>query len=120
MFAHDIHVALAWAAVVAMAAIAVEAGVRTVRRRGPGRLAEAGLALALVLIGMASAAGLAMLARGERPSEWLHLLYAILGFGLVPVTESLTAHAPPQGRSLARLGGAVVALGVIARLFATG
>jgi crotonobetainyl-CoA:carnitine CoA-transferase CaiB-like acyl-CoA transferase len=120
MFAHDLHVALAWGTAAALAAIAVEAGVRTVRRGGPGRLAEAGLALTLVLIGMTSAAGLAMLVRGERPNEWLHFVYAILAFGLVPVADSLAAHGPHRAKSLARLGGALVALGVIIRLFATG
>jgi hypothetical protein len=120
MFAHDIHVALAWTAAVAMGAIAVEAGVRTVRRRKPARLAEAGLALAVGLFGMTSAAGLAMLVRGERPTEWLHVLYAIVAFGLIPVADSLAAQGPPRAKSLARLGGALVALGVIARLFATG
>jgi hypothetical protein len=120
MFAHDTHVALAWATAVAMAGIAVEAGVRTLRRRRQGRLAEVGSAVTLVVIGMTSAAGLAMLVRGERPSEWLHLVYAILTFGLVPVADSFAAHGSPRVKSLARFGGALVALGVIVRLFATG
>jgi hypothetical protein len=120
MFAHDLHVALAWATASAMAAIALEAGVRTLRGRGPGRLAEAGLGVALVLIGMTAAAGLAMLVRGERPSEWLHFLYTILVFGLIPMADSFTARAAPRARGLARLAGAMVALVVIARLFSTG
>jgi hypothetical protein len=120
MIAHDVHVVLAWATTVALAGVAVEAGLRTARRRGPGTLAEVGLAVTLVFIGMTSAAGLAMLVRGERPSEWLHIVYAILAFGLVPVADSLAAHGPPRAKSLARFGAVLVALGVIVRLFATG
>jgi hypothetical protein len=120
MFAHDLHVLLTWATVVAMAALAPHAGVRVVRGREPGHIAEVGVGLALILIGMTAAAGLAMLARGERPREWLHLIYALVVFGLVPATDALTEHAPPRTKALARLAGAVVALAVIARLAATG
>jgi hypothetical protein len=120
MFAHDVHVALAWATAVAMAGVTVEAGLRTLRRRRPGRMAEVGSAVTLVVIAMTSAAGLAMLVRGDRPSQWLHVVYAILAFSLVPVADSLAAQRRPRARSLARLGGALVALGVIVRLFATG
>jgi len=40
--------------------------------------------------------------------------------GLVPLADSLTAQASPRRRALARFLGALVAAGVIARLFATG
>jgi hypothetical protein len=120
MFAQDLHLILAWATACALAAVAIEAGVRTARRRPPGKLAEIGLGLALVLVGMTSAAGLAMLVRGEQPREWLHFLYAILAFGLVPVADVIAMHAAARRKGLARLAGALVALGVIARLFSTG
>jgi hypothetical protein len=47
-------------------------------------------------------------------------VYALLAVGLAPLADSLTARASPLRRALARLGGALVAAGVIARLFATG
>jgi hypothetical protein len=33
--------------------------------------------------------GLALLLDGRRPKEWLHLVYALLAFGLVPLADSL-------------------------------
>jgi hypothetical protein len=47
-------------------------------------------------------------------------VYALLALGLVPLADSLAAQASPRRRALARLGGALVAAGVIARLFAAG
>jgi hypothetical protein len=120
MFAHDVHLILAWGTAFAVAAVVVEGAVRSVLGRGPGRLAEAGVGLVLVLIGMTAAAGLAMLVRGERPAESLHFLYAVLAFGLIPVTDSFAKRASPRGKALIRSAGALVALGVLARLFATG
>jgi hypothetical protein len=120
VFAHDLHLTLAWTSALAVFGVAVEAGVRTVRGQGPGRIAEIGLGLSLVLVAMTAAAGLAMLVRSERPNESLHFLYAIVAFGLVPVADSIAADASPRRRALARLAGAVIALGIIARLFATG
>lgn len=61
-----------------------------------------------------------MLARGQRPTESLHFVYAALAFGLIPFGHSLTVHAKPRRRAGARLVSALVVLGVIARLFATG
>ena len=53
-------------------------------------------------------------------AEWLHLIYALLAFGLVPLADSLTTQASPRRQALARLLGALVAAVVILRLFATG
>jgi hypothetical protein len=120
MFAHDLHLLLALASLAAMTVVAGEGAVRLVRPRPPGRAAAAVLGAAAIVLGMAAAGGLALLAGGHRPAEWLHLVYALLAFGLVPLADSLAALASPRRRALARLGGALVALGVIARLFATG
>ncbi len=73
-----------------------------------------------ILLGMTAAGGLALLAGGQRPREFLHLVYALLALGLVPLADSLVAQAGPRRRALARLLGGLVAAGVIARLFATG
>jgi hypothetical protein len=76
--------------------------------------------VALVLVGMTAAAGLALLVRGERPREWLHVLYALLAFGMVPAVDSVALRAGARAQGWARFAGAVVALAVAARLFATG
>ena len=69
---------------------------------------------------MAAAGGLALLVGGRRPTEWLHLLYALLAFGLVPLADNLTTQASPRRQALARLLGALVAAVLILRRFATG
>ncbi len=120
MFAHDLHVALAALTLVAMIGVAVEGGVRALRGGPATRMGQAGLSIALVLVGMTAAAGLAMLARGERPQEWLHVLYALLAFGLVPAIDSVALRAGARAQGLARLAGGLVAIAVVARLFATG
>jgi hypothetical protein len=53
-------------------------------------------------------------------AAWLHLISALLAFGLVPLADSLTTQASPPRQALARLLGALVAAAVILRLFATG
>lgn len=120
MFAHDLHVALASTTLVGFTAAAVEGGARAVHGREAGRAARAGLNVCVVLVAMTAAAGLAMLARGERPHEWLHALYALLAFGMVPAMDSMALHAGPRRQAWARFAGAVLASVVVARLFATG
>ncbi len=120
MFAHDLHVALAFASGAAMVVVAVEGAVRLVRASPPSRFASGSMVGALFVVGMAAAAGLAMLVRGERPQEGLHYVYAVLAFGLVPTADSLAVRGTPRHRGLARLLGALLSLGVILRLFATG
>jgi len=120
LFAHDLHVGLALATIVTVAAAAAEAAVRLVTARPPGRFAAALVPVTMVAVGMTAAGGLAMLARGERPSEFLHFIYATLAFVLIPLGDSLAARTTPRKRATARFVSAVAALGVIARLFATG
>jgi hypothetical protein len=120
VFAHDLHVILALASLAAMVLVAAEGAVRLVSARPPGRLAAAGAGAVTILLAMTSAGGLALLLGGRRPTEWLHLVYGLLAFGLVPLADSLTSQASPRRRALARLLGALIAAVVIIRLFATG
>jgi hypothetical protein len=120
LVAHDLHVSLAVAAIVAMGGAAVEAGMRALLARAPGRASEVTLVIALVVLGMTSAAGLAILVRGERPKEFLHFVYAALAFFLIPLADTLAARGSRRRRAVARLVGALVAIAVLARLFATG
>jgi len=120
MFAHDLHVSLAIATIVAVAAAAIEASARAFTGRAPGRFSAATSGIVVVVVGMTAAGGVAMLARGERPRELLHFIYAALALALVPIGDSLTARANSRRRAIARLVAALATLGVIARLFATG
>lgn len=120
MFTHDLHVTLAIASLAAILVVAGEGAVRLVSARPPAKAASVGLGAVAILLGMTAAGGLALLAGGHRPKEFLHLVYALVALGLVPLADSLVTEAGPRRRALARLLGALVAVGVIARLFATG
>jgi hypothetical protein len=88
VFAHDLHAALAAVAAIAIVAATVEG---VVRARPPGAVAERTRAAALLAVAMTAAGGLALLAGGHRPAEWLHVVYAVLAFGLVPVADNAAA-----------------------------
>ena len=120
MFARDLHTLLAVLALVGMALVAVEGGVRTLRAVPPGRWASRSSDVLLLLFLATGAGGLALLAGGHRPKEGLHYLYGLLAFGAVPVADSLAGRWTPRRTAMARLAGAVVGLGLIFRLFATG
>jgi hypothetical protein len=119
MFAQGLHLVLALPALAAMLVVTGEAAVSTVSGRPPGKLASAGSNVLLVLL-MTAAGGLALLVAGHRPNQSLHLMYAVVAFGLTPLAGSLTARAPPRVQALARLFGAAIALVAMVRLFQTG
>jgi hypothetical protein len=118
--ARDLHDLLALVSIFTMGVVVLEGGVRTVRDVPPGRWASRLSAVMLVLVGMTAAGGLALLAGGHRPRDFLHLLYAVLAFGAIPLADQLAAHASPRRRAVARFLGALVGFGVILRLFTTG
>lgn len=120
MFARDVHVTLAAASVLVVIVAGVEAAVRAVTRRPPGRVSGTLSTIVAIILGMTAAAGLAMLVRGERPGEPLHFVYAALALVLLPLGDSLAAGAEPRRRAAARVLAVVLTFGVIARLFATG
>ena len=76
--------------------------------------------MALILVVMAAAGGLALLAGGHRPREWWHAMYAGFAFAMIPLADSIALRAGPRWKALARLIGALIALEVLVRLFQTG
>jgi hypothetical protein len=121
VFARDIHLALAVITVLTVTVATIEGLIRAVRSQLPGVAAGRISVAVLFAVGVTAAAGLSLLVSGHRPKEWLHLVYAALAFGLIPVADNAaTAMQSPRGSGLARFGGGVVALIVITRLFATG
>jgi hypothetical protein len=120
MFAHDVHLLLALAALAAMLVVTGESAVRTIRGREPRKVASAASNALLVLLLTTAAGGLAVLVGGHRPDEYLHLMYTLVAFGLIPLADSLSARATPRGQACARLLGSVIALVAVVRLFQTG
>jgi hypothetical protein len=121
LFARDLHVLLAVLTTFTLAVATVEGVVRAVRGRPAGVATERTRGAVLLVVGMNVASGLALLVGGHRPGEWLHLVYAVLAFGLVPVADNAaTSLGSDRGKALARVGGGLVCLVVITRLFQTG
>jgi len=100
--------------------VAIAAAVRAWRNRPPApwveRL-ELGVVLALLVT---SAGGLGLLVAGSGPHEPLHLLYAVLAIGGLPVADTLARNATPRRRAAITLVAAVVVLILIGRLIQTG
>jgi hypothetical protein len=109
---------LASAATVAFAGI--EGAWRAWRATPPGVLAGRLDAAVLLTVGVAGAGGLGVLVGGGQPADSLHYLYAVLAFGLVPVSGSLASRSSARVRGVVTFIASAVALVVIARLFATG
>lgn len=121
MFAQDLHVPLAFLTMLAVVVATVEGAVRAVRARPAGVAAERTRTAVVLAVAMTTAVGVALLVGGHHPKEWLHLIYAALAFSLVPVADNAgTMLQSDRGKGLARLGGGVVCLVVVTRLFATG
>jgi hypothetical protein len=121
MFAHDLHLLLAAFSAAAILAATVEGAVRTGTGHPAGVAAERTRTALLILVGMTAAGGLALLAGGHHPKEWLHLAYGVLVFGLIPVADNAaTSLTSDRAKALARLGGGLVGLVVVTRLFVTG
>lgn len=88
------------------------------RAGGPGFERFQAAVVSLIIVGAAS--GLLLFASGARPTETIHLLYAVIAIGLIPLARSFLGR--PSGRaSAALLLVALVALGgILYRLFTTG
>jgi hypothetical protein len=115
-----LHGLLALGSALVVAFAGVEGVLRTWRDRPPGPLAARATTLVLILLGMTMAGGLGLLLGGRRPHEGLHLLYAPLAFAVLPVADRLSSGTTPRKRGLATVGAAVLGLGLMARLVATG
>ncbi len=111
---------------IAVATVVVVAGgvgwsilLATSRRRGGPRFEQFQAAVvSLVMVGAAS--GLLLLLSGARPTEGLHLLYAVIAIALIPLARSFLGRANGRGAASLLLA-AFVALGaVVFRLFTTG
>jgi hypothetical protein len=120
MFAVDLHTALAYLSLAAMAALSIEGAVRLALGRPPGRWSSRGAVALLLLVGVTAAGGLALLALGHRPRELLHLVYAVLAFSIVPTADSFSSRQTMRRRALMRFGSALIGCGGILRLIATG
>jgi hypothetical protein len=105
-------------------ALAVLAAVGWIRRRLQLTWIDRGILLLEAVIALAILTGAARFAGGQRPPDGLHLLYAALALGAVPLGRLWASTADVEGRREPRpaflLVAAIVAIGVTIRLFQTG
>ncbi|MBI2763676.1 MAG: hypothetical protein HYX54_08025 [Chloroflexi bacterium] len=88
--------------------------------RGGGEAFVRFQAAVVSLLVVVAASGLVLLTLGARPSEGLHLLYALLAIGLVPLARSFLTRTSHRGTDVLLLIAFVVLGGVLFRLFTTG
>ncbi|HEU5424256.1 MAG TPA: hypothetical protein VFU72_11990 [Nitrolancea sp.] len=118
--AHELHLVLAAASTMAVLLVALD-GLRRALRGVPAGPRSARLFdLSLVLLVITSASGLGLLVGGGRPRELYHLMYGGFALMTLPVVGAFGPRARDRGYGAATAAGALFALVVIARLFATG
>jgi hypothetical protein len=116
----ELHGWLALASGFLATLVGVEALLRAVRRSPPGSAASRLEGVLLVAIGVTAAGGLGILAAGGGPRELLHVVYAVVALGILPVLGRATSRWEPRRRGVVTLLGAVVTLVALLRLYTTG
>lgn len=115
-----IHLVLAWLSGAATLAVALEAGWRALANRPSSQLSNVLVIAQLVMIGITSLAGLAIVAGGTASEDGLHYLLAVLALALQPGVSMFTTKASMRVRAAAASVAGFVGLAVVYLLFATG
>ena len=117
----ELHIWFAILTTLTVLIATVEGAVRAIRQSPAGpATSRTGIAV-LISVGLAAAAGVALLITHHHPKEWLHLLYAALAFGLIPFADNASISLETnRKKGLYRFAGGVVCLLVLTRLFVTG
>jgi len=76
--------------------------------------------IALLMLLITSAGGLGLLVGGARPREALHLVYAVVALGALPIAHATSTNWVPRRRALVYLVGTIITLAVVGRLLQTG
>ncbi len=116
----EIHRLAAQVAVVLAVLGTAWTGVVVARGETGGRFWAANLVWTTVAIAVAGILGVLLLAGGPDLADALHLLYGALAVAALPGAAIVAAGRPARQRSAVLLGGGVVLLAVLARLFQTG
>jgi hypothetical protein len=117
----NLHIALAILTTATVLLATIEGAIRAIRKVPAGDAAFRSLVAVLISVVLTVGAGIALIVSGERPKEWLHLLYAALAFGLIPFADNASSSLRSNRmKGLYRFGGGVVCLLILTRLFVTG
>ncbi|MBI3747316.1 MAG: hypothetical protein HY262_00480 [Chloroflexi bacterium] len=115
-----LHLVLAYLAVAGVAIGLAWSAFLVVTRRPGGPTFERLQAAVVAALIVGAASGLLRLASGARPADGLHLLYAAIAIGLIPLARSFTGRASGRGPAVFLLVAFVVLGAVLFRLFTTG
>ena len=117
----DLHI---WFGVIAALTIVVatmEGAIRMVRSTPWNNSSLRTLVAVVITLLFTALAGIALVISGERPKEWLHLLYVALALGLIPLADNAAIPLTNnRKKGLYRLAGGVTCLLVLTRLYVTG
>ena len=115
-----LHLVLAYAAVVGVVVGIAWAAVLVITQRPGSPAFERFQAAVVAVVIVGAASGLVRLASGARPADGLHLLYAAIAIGLIPLARSFMGRASGRGPAVFLLVAFVVLGAVLFRLFTTG
>lgn len=118
--AAQLHVWLAVATALLLAAAGIEGAWRFVRRAPPTGLATRLDQVVLLALLITSAGGLGVLVGGSSPASSLHYVYTVVALGLLPLVVTFTRGRSARVRASATVVAALVALVVVFRLSQTG
>ena len=113
------HRVIAYGAVAAVALGAVWSLALAARSRSGSRLFERYQWLVVGLFVVAAGAGAVLLVSGKRPAADLHLLYAAVAIGVIPLARSYVPEAGRR-RTIVILLAFLALGGIVFRLFSTG
>jgi len=117
----DIHLWLGVIAALTIAVATVEGAIRAIRSSPWNNNSLRTLFAVVVSLVITAFAGIALVISGERPKEWLHLLYVALALGLIPFADNAAIPIPSnRKKGLYRLAGGLTCLLVLTRLYVTG
>jgi hypothetical protein len=114
----QLHGIGATAVLVAIVAIGVLAAL--IALRGGSPWTDRLRVVLTVIIGLQVAIGALAYLTGERPAEWLHLLYGVAALAILPLAASFASEAPPQDRAWVLVAACATLLLLAWRLASTG
>lgn len=116
-----LHIGLGLFAALTIVLATIEGAVRAVRSTAWNNNSLRSLAAVVISLLATALGGIALVVSGERPKEWLHLLYVALAIGLIPFADNaaipLTSN---RKKGLYRFAGGITCLLVLTRLYVTG
>ena len=115
------HVIFAFSSLIAIVVATIEGGIRFVRSTPWNKNSLRTLVAVVMSLLLTAIIGVLLVISGERPKEWLHLLYVALALGLIPFADN--AAIPLEGnrkKGLYRFAGGLTCLLVLTRLYVTG